>query len=75
MKKFKIWDYNPYATPEDDCSIIMTEEEILLEYWDYWCNQMHAIGKHDQISKEECINDWCAVHWAVEVKDEKSYTL
>jgi hypothetical protein len=24
-------------------------------------------NKHDLISRELCIDDWCVVHWAVEV--------
>ena len=42
----------------------LSEEDILNHYWDHWCERMHEIDLSDLISKENCINDWCIVHWA-----------
>jgi hypothetical protein len=39
-------------------------------YWDYWYEKMCAkYGKEyvdDNYSKDDCINDWVVVNWAVE---------
>jgi hypothetical protein len=32
----------------------------------YWKERMESVGKHDEISREKCIEDWCVIHWAVE---------
>ena len=44
-----------------------TEDQIIAEYWDYWCGRMRKVGKEDMISRERCIEDWITVHWAMEV--------
>lgn len=44
----------------------MSENEILEEYFDYWSNKMKSVGKHNLISPENCIYDWCVIHWAWE---------
>jgi hypothetical protein len=48
---------------------IWSEEQILKSSWyKNWVFKMAAAGKHDLISDELAIVDWCVVHWAVEVK-------
>jgi len=49
-----------------DVTEILTEDEILASYWNYWKERMESVGKHDEISREKCIEDWCVIHWAVE---------
>lgn len=46
----------------------ISDEEILATYFSYWQEEMLRAGKADQISPESCIEDFCAVHWASEVK-------
>ena len=55
-----------YSDPWGD--YVLTEQQILAEYWDYWCQQMRKVGKGDQLSEEHCIEDWITVNWAIEVK-------
>ena len=61
--------YYSYVEPVDDemnpVFIVMSEKEILDEYYDYWCERMRSVGKESEISKESCIYDWCVVHWAI----------
>lgn len=45
--------------------IVLSEAEILHDYWDYWTTQMRLVGKSDEISKERCIEDFCTIHWAM----------
>lgn len=40
--------------------------QILDSYFRYWCTKMIESGHGDQVSEEQCIDDWCVVHWAVE---------
>ena len=42
----------------------LTEKEILNLYWTSWKKSMDDQGKHDLISDENCIQDWCIAHWA-----------
>ena len=44
-----------------------TDAEILAEYYDWWASQMRARGKMDEITSENCIQDWVAVNWAERV--------
>ena len=48
----------------------LSEQEILNDYWDYWYGKMcEKFGKEtvdSQYSKQDCIEDWCVVHWAAE---------
>lgn len=50
--------------------VIYTEDDILESYWDYWNEKMIVkYGPfHPLITKDRCIEDWCALHWAWEVK-------
>lgn len=45
----------------------LTDEQILAEYYDYWQGQIRRVGREHLISPENCIEDFCAVHWAEEV--------
>jgi len=48
-----------------------SEEQILKSsYYKNWVLKMTQANKHDLISNERCIEDWCTVHWATEAKDE-----
>lgn len=57
-------------------NLVLSEEDILEEYWEYWQGQMlkavtrkntGAYGKPELITKEHCIKDWISVNWATEV--------
>ena len=41
-----------------------SEYQILQSYFDYWYGQMRKVGKLDEISIENCIEDWVCGHWA-----------
>lgn len=55
--------------------VILSEKEILEEYWDYWYDRMcQKFGKpfvDANYGKEDCLKDWMVVSWAWEV-DEPS---
>ena len=59
-----------YVEPGDDgvtpVVVTLTEDEIIDRYWKYWSNAMEKIGKHSEINRENCIEDFCIVNWAVE---------
>ena len=40
-----------------------TEDQIIQSYYKYWALRMVEAGKED-ITKENCIEDWKVVHWA-----------
>jgi hypothetical protein len=41
-------------------------QQILQSYYTHWYGKMVEANKHDLISPELCIEDWCVVHWATE---------
>lgn len=53
---------------------VMSEEEILAEYYDHWYDAMVSkFGKEvvdRDYCKDDCIDDWVVVNWAWESTDE-----
>lgn len=50
-------EYNHWET--------LSEKEILDQYWKYWFIKMIDNGQPDEkLTSEQCIEDWCIVHWA-----------
>ncbi len=52
----------------DDITEILTEDEIISYYYPYWSTKMLMNCPTEPISRERCIEDWCIVHWAVEIR-------
>jgi hypothetical protein len=49
---------------------IYSDRAILDTYWDYWSSTMRAVGCESQISENNCVTDWAAVHWAWPADEE-----
>jgi len=49
----------------------ITEDQILSEYWDWWSSKMiDKYGEgHELITEQNCIEDWCTIHFAWEKLD------
>lgn len=47
--------------------VIISEKEIIETYYAYWVDQMVRVSKEDMINHQNCIEDFCVIHWAVEV--------
>ncbi len=43
-----------------------SEDQIIKSYFKYWCTKMVEAGRGDQVSRQQCIDDWIVVHWANE---------
>jgi hypothetical protein len=56
---------------DEDGFVTITEDEILADYWSYWHNKMvRKFGPGDDlITTENCIKDWCVVHYAREITE------
>lgn len=48
---------------------ILTEEEIIEQYFEYWSGRMKEVNKEHLISRENCIDDFILVNWAIEIKE------
>lgn len=50
--------------------VTLSESEIIEQYWPYWYEQMCKKFGQEYVdfnySKEECIEDFCIIHWAWE---------
>jgi hypothetical protein len=65
MKTFK---YNELGIHGINEVVVISFDQIITDYFEYWCEKMKRIGKEDLISKERCVEDFCVVHWAWEDK-------
>ena len=47
-----------------------SEDQILEYYWQYWYVRMVEKNQDaDLLTTENCIQDWCIGHWAVETNE------
>jgi len=61
--------YYSYVVSEDDLKIqklVYSEKEIIDEFWSHWTTEMKGNGYSSLINPQACIDDWCALHWAVQ---------
>lgn len=69
----RYFSYNDYKTDPsiDPCVTTVSEDDIRKEYYPYWKGKMIEKFGEDYFNKnysfEECIEDFCVVHWAWEV--------
>ena len=45
-----------------------SEDQIIEAYYSYWTQKMIIANKGHEVTRERCIEDWCTVHWAIEVE-------
>ena len=60
---------------DKDCSVIMTENQIIDYYWPIWAKLMiekYGDLYHPLVTRQNCIDDWITVNWASEVIDDKN---
>ena len=57
------------ADPEqgnwEPVELVISETEILEDYWPWWSQKMLALGREP--TQEDCIRDFLAVNWADEL--------
>jgi hypothetical protein len=56
-----------YNEQGHDEPVVVTEDDIRRIYYDYWCLEMTRAGKADQISWDNCVDDFLVVNWAWEL--------
>ncbi|WP_249370118.1 hypothetical protein, partial [Actinomyces sp. 186855] len=55
-----------YLDPKIIVEVVLTEDEVLDVYWDYWKDKMEKAEKPSHlITESNCIEDFITVHWAV----------
>lgn len=65
VTKYKYIYPGPNMEPVEE---ILTEEQIIREYFSYWSDQMRRVNKWKEITRKNCIEDWVVVMWAEKVK-------
>jgi len=75
MRYFSYNEYDPDSPLADSTGgyvVTKSEEEIIREYWPYWYTQMCKRYEQSYVDETyshlDCIEDWCALHWAWEIK-------
>jgi hypothetical protein len=73
MMTTRVWLVNDPHFDENGRLIDMppteyTEAQILEEYWEYWKGRMEQKygSDYEEITPENCIDDWVVVNWAWE---------
>ena len=61
--------YFAFCEPDPDRVLVLSELELLDQYWDYWSKMMLKANKSPLITPKNCIQDFCVVHWAWEVPE------
>jgi len=58
------YQYFERTKDEQNITVIVTREEILSQFYDKWNKRMIEVNKNAEISEKNCIEDFCAIHWA-----------
>lgn len=46
-----------------------SEDQIIESYYTYWCGKMIQNVSNPDLNRDNCIYDWCVVHWAMETDE------
>lgn len=69
----KLWTVHYPDDNGKDITETLSEDDILNKYWDYWYDKMcNKFGKDivdSNYTKQDCIDDWIVINWAVESSD------
>jgi len=57
-----------FYEPEDRV-IVLSEDEIIDEYYPFWQERLKSQGKDYLISYDNCIEDWKVIHYAFEIPE------
>jgi hypothetical protein len=72
----KYYSYNEPGDPECKTNVVVTlsEDEIIEQYWGYWYGRMCTKYGKEKVdvdyNKQDCIDDFCIIHWAWESASE-----
>jgi hypothetical protein len=62
----RYYRYITQGDGDEPIRVTISEDQILREYFPYWIRQMIRVGRTPLITQENCIDDFCVVHWAQE---------
>jgi hypothetical protein len=75
MRYYAYNEYEPnslWADEEDNLVVILSEEDILKNYWPWWYGKMCKRFGKEEVDKywtfEDCLEDWIVVNWAWKVE-------
>lgn len=72
MSTTNYWMYvEPIGNPPQPSYIIMSEEAILAQYYEYWQSRLVVTGRADKANDPRaCIQDWILAYWAIPATKE-----
>ena len=68
IKTMKYWTIVFPGEYDQTVAETWSEDQIIESYYKYWSAKMIQNSKTD-LSRENCIEDWVIVHWAVETDE------
>lgn len=63
--------YSEFSPDIGNVDTIIGEEDIIQSYWGYWSEAMLRVGKSPLITSENCIQDFCVIHWATQLPEDE----
>lgn len=64
-KKPEIYCWAEYGAENEEITRFATKEEILDFYYDFWKEKMVHVNKAHLINEDNCLEDFCNIHYAV----------
>lgn len=62
------WKYVEPGPNNEPVETVVTDEDIIRDFFPWWSGEMKRLGREDLISHKNCIEDYVVVNWAEEVK-------
>ena len=73
MRHFRyIEPANPDQGNWEPREVIVSDTEIIEDYWPWWSQKMLALGREP--TQEHCIQDFLSGHWATEVPSGEGWS-
>ena len=69
MKELYVYCESDETAPSGWREVVISREQILKEFWPYWYSKMIKARLLKQIKTDNCIIDFCDIHWAIPYKD------
>jgi hypothetical protein len=65
----RYFSYNDFNEKNEHFVMTVSEDHIRETYYDYWLTQIEKkYGDDHDFSFPDCVDDWCVINWAWEVK-------
>jgi hypothetical protein len=69
-KKPELYCWTEYGEEDNEIIRFATKQDILNSYYEFWKEKMVKVNKEHLINEENCIEDFCSIHYAQQIKPQ-----